>query len=188
MDKNSSFLFSEEKCPNDRVPSDCANDCETSCDTLTCDDQCQKPEKCVPGCVCPGNKVIGPDGQCIHRKECPCRSPFINGTLVNGESNVKDPCKNYTCENGCLKIKEKNCLRCNLSDWTPFSACSNACNGTQFRFRTYDGPNCPDNRTDEEKRSCSSNCTVVCYQTTVNGSVVKYNVGDQIAQTRCNRT
>lgn len=183
-----SVRFLGEKCPNDRVVSDCANQCETSCDTLTCDGQCREPDKCVPGCVCPEGKVIGPDGQCIDRKDCPCRSPFFNGTLVDGESNVKDPCTTYTCEKGCLTKKDNNCSKCEWSPWIPFSTCSDTCNGTQSRFRNYDGPNCSDIKREEDKRPCSSNCTIVCYETTVDGNVIQYKVGDLISENQCNRT
>ena len=182
------MFFSEENCTNGQIYSECANDCDTSCDSLTCDNQCQKPDKCIPGCVCPGSKIIGPNGRCIERKECICRLPADNTTLVNGESNIRDPCITYTCKDGCVVTKNKNCTVCTWSLWTRFSDCSNACNGTQSRFRTYDGLNCLDKHTDEQKRNCSSNCTTVCYVTNVNGAVTTYNVGDLVEQTRCNRT
>ncbi|CAF2400006.1 unnamed protein product [Rotaria sp. Silwood2] len=178
----------QETCTNDQIYSECANECDTSCESLTCDDQCQKPDKCVPGCICPDNKVIGPDGRCIYRKECPCRLPTDNTTLVNGESNIRDPCKTYTCKDGCIVSKDNKCTKCDWSPWTPFSDCSNTCNGTQSRFRTYDGPNCPEKRTEEEKQPCSSNCTIVCYVTNTDGSIVTYNVGDLIEETSCSRT
>ncbi|CAF3360715.1 unnamed protein product [Rotaria sp. Silwood1] len=178
----------QETCKNDQVYSDCANECDTSCESLTCDNQCQKPDKCAPGCICPDNKVIGPNGQCIYRKDCPCRLSINNTTLVNGESNIRDPCKTYTCKDGCIITKDNKCTLCEWSPWTPFSDCSNTCNGTQSRFRTYDGPNCPDKRTEEEKQPCSSNCTIVCYVKNTDGSVVTYNVGDLIEETRCSRT
>ncbi|CAF4491519.1 unnamed protein product [Rotaria socialis] len=178
----------DDKCNNDQIYSECANECDTSCDSLTCNGQCQKPDKCVPGCVCPENKVIGPGGKCINLKDCPCRLSSDNTTLVNGESNVGDPCKTYTCKSGCMVTTDKNCSVCEWSPWTPFSDCSNACNGTHSRFHTYDGPNCPDKRTEEDKKPCSSNCTIVCYVTTSNGSVVNYNVGELVSQTSCNRT
>jgi hypothetical protein len=75
-----------------------------------------------------------------------------------------------------------------LSEWTAFSPCSDTCNGTQSRFRTYTGNNCPNKRTDEDTRTCASNCTVVCYETSFNGSVITHQVGDLIAETRCDRT
>ncbi|CAF4538383.1 unnamed protein product, partial [Rotaria sp. Silwood1] len=178
----------QETCKNDQVYSDCANECDTSCESLTCDNQCQKPDKCAPGCICPDNKVIGPNGQCIYRKDCPCRLSIHNTTLLNGESNIRDPCKTYTCKDGCIITKDNKCTLCEWSPWTPFSDCSNTCNGTQSRFRTYDGPNCPDKRTEEEKQPCSSNCTIVCYVKNTDGSVVTYNVGDLIEETRCSRT
>ena len=142
----------------------------------------------MPGCMCPGNKVIGPNGQCIDRKDCPCRLPTDNTALVNGESNTQDPCKTYTCKNGCVVAKDNNCTLCEWSPWTSFCDCSNACNGTQSRFRTYDGPNCLNKRIEEDKQPCSSNCRIVCYATDSNGSIAAYDVGDVIDQTRCHRT
>lgn len=132
--------------------------------------------------------MIGPDGRCIYRKDCPCRLPTENTTLVDGESNIRDPCKTYTCKKGCIVTADNNCTKCEWSPWTPFSDCSNTCNGTQNRYRTYDGPNCPNKRTEEDKRPCSSNCTIVCYATDFNGSITTYNVGDLVSQTRCNRS
>ncbi len=190
---NNDFFFPGNTCPDGQVLSDCANECNTKCDTLTCntltcDGQCRQPDKCLPGCVCSGNKVMGSNGQCIDRKDCTCRLPFGNITLVNGESNVQNPRVTYTCKDGCLYPKDTNYTDCQWSVWTSFSSCSNPCNGTQSRFRTYTGLNCPDSYTQEDKQPCSSNCTVVCYETTSNGSVIKYNVGDLISQTSCNRT
>ena len=77
---------------------------------------------------------------------------------------------------------------CEWSDWGPFTDCSNACNGTQSRYRTFDGLNCPDRKTEEDKRTCSSNCTIVCYVTTPNGTLLTYNVGDLVEETPCNRS
>ena len=170
------------------MPSSCANECDTSCESLTCDGQCQKPDKCIPGCVCPKKQVIGPNGKCIARKDCPCRLQADNTVLVNGESKVLDACKTLTCKEGCTVIEDKNCTVCQWSPWTPFTDCSNACNGTQSRYRTYDGPNCPNKQTEEDKKPCSSNCTVVCYETISNGTVVSYDVGDLVKETRCNRS
>lgn len=81
-----------------------------------------------------------------------------------------------------------NCTSCDWSPWTGFTDCSNACNGTQSRYRTFDGPNCDNKRTEEDKRPCSSNCTIVCYETLLNGTIATYNVGDLIRETRCNRS
>jgi hypothetical protein len=188
LGENNHFLRLESECPKGQTYSTCANECDTSCESLTCDNQCQKPDKCVPGCICPGKKVIGSNGQCINRKECTCRLPADNNTLVNGESNVRDPCITYTCKDGCIVPKDKNCTVCEWSQWTGFTDCSNACNGTQNRYRTYDGPNCPNKKTEEEKKTCSSNCTVVCYATSPNGTVVQYKVGDVVQTTRCNKS
>ena len=182
------MIFLGNTCPDGLIPSDSANDCDTSCDTLTCDGQCRQPDRCVPGCVCPGNKVIGPNGQCIDRKDCACRLPMTNITLLNGESNLQNPLVIYTCKDGCIIPTNPNKTDCQWSAWTPYSSCSNPCNGTQSRFKTYTGLNCPNSTTKEDKQSCSSNCTVVCYQTADDGSVTTYKVGDTIAQTSCNRT
>ena len=181
-------FFAGDTCPDGQIPSNCANECDTSCDTLTCNGQCRTPDKCVPGCVCPGNKVIGPNGQCIDPEDCTCRLPSSNITLVNGESNVQNPRVTYKCKKGCIDILDTNYTDCQWSKWGPFTGCSNACNGTQSRFRTYNGFNCPDSYTEEDTQVCSSNCTVVCYETTSNGSAITYNVGDLISQTSCNRT
>ena len=131
---------------------------------------------------------MAPNGQCVDRKECVCRLPTDNSTLVNGESNVRDPCTKYTCKDGCVVKEDKNCTVCQWSQWGPFTDCSNTCNGTQSRFRTYDGKNCPDNRTEEYKRSCSSNCTIVCTYNAPNGSVITYKVGEIIRETPCEKT
>jgi hypothetical protein len=178
----------ESTCPAGQIFSLCANECDTSCELLTCDNQCQKPDKCIPGCICPGNKVIGPNGKCVNRKECPCRLPSGNITLFNGESNNRDPCKTYTCKDGCIVTKDSNCTDCQWSPWTSFHDCSDACNGTQSRYRTNDGLNCPNKQTEEEKRACSSNCSIVCYATDLNGTISTYKVGDVVGQTRCNRS
>lgn len=178
----------EPECPAGQYYSPCANLCDTSCESLTCENQCEEPDRCVPGCVCVGDKVISSDGKCIDRKQCPCRVPTDNSTLVNGESNVRDPCKTYTCKDGCTIVTQKNCSACEWSPWTPFTDCSNACNGTQSRYRTYDGLNCPSKRTEEEKRPCSSNCTIVCYDTAPNGTIFSYKVGDLVRENRCNRS
>lgn len=142
----------------------------------------------MPGCVCPKDKVIGPKGKCIARKDCPCRLQAENTDLINGESKVRDACTKLTCKEGCIVVEDKNCTVCEWSSWTPFTDCSNACNGTQSRYRTYDGPNCANKQTEEDKKPCSSNCTVVCYETVINGTVVSYNVGDLVKETRCNRS
>lgn len=84
--------------------------------------------------------------------------------------------------------KDNNCTVCEWSQWTPFTDCSDACNGTQSRYRTYDGPNCPNKQTEEDKKACSSNCSVVCYDTVSNGTIVQYNVGDLVQTTRCNKS
>lgn len=178
----------ETDCPTGQIPSDCANECDTSCGSLTCDNQCRTPDKCMPGCVCSGSLVMGPDGQCIEPKDCTCRLPSSNITLVNGESYTQDPRVTYTCKDGCLIPNNTNYTECQWSMWTPFSSCSDTCNGTQSRFRTHTGPNCTDIFTEEDKQPCSSNCTVVCYETTIDGTVIKYNVGDLVSETRCNRT
>lgn len=180
--------LSEEECPTGLIYNPCANECETTCDTLMCDGQCRIPDRCVPGCVCPIDHVLGPDNKCIRRTECPCRVPFDNSTLINGESNDRDPCKLYTCKDGCLIVTDRDCTVCEWSEWTSFTDCSNACNGTQSRFRTLDGPNCPDRKTEEDKQPCSSNCTIVCYATSSNGTTVTYNVGDIVQETPCNRS
>ena len=164
---------------------ECANSCDRTCESLTCDNQCRQPDTCVPGCICPSPKVMGPDGQCVDRNQCPCRLPVDNSTLLNGESNVQDPCVTYTCRDGCITTTDNNCTVCEWSPWGSFTDCSNACNGTQSRFRTYTGRNCPENRTEEETQPCSSNCTIVCYDTTSDGKVVTYQVGEIIDETPC---
>ncbi|CAF1645569.1 unnamed protein product, partial [Adineta ricciae] len=178
----------ESNCTNGKIYDECANDCDRTCDSLTCDNQCRRPDTCVPGCICPPPKIMAPNGQCVERKECVCRLPTDNSTLVNGESNVRDPCTKYTCKDGCVVKQDKNCTVCEWSHWGPFTDCSNTCNGTQSRFRTFGGINCPDNRTEEYKRSCSSNCTIVCTYNAPNGSVITYKVGEIIQETACEKT
>lgn len=175
-------------CTNGLEYSDCANECDTSCESLTCDYQCKEPANCVPGCVCPVGKVIGSNGQCVDPKDCPCRVPTDNTTLVNGESNIRDPCKTYTCLNGCLTTTNNNCSVCEWSQWTQFPDCSDTCNGTRSRFRSYNGTNCQNSSTEEDKQPCSSNCTIVCSEIMPNGTEVNYPVGAVISETRCSRT
>ncbi|CAF0782230.1 unnamed protein product [Didymodactylos carnosus] len=171
----------EANCTNGKVWNPCSNDCDKTCDTLACNQQCRKPEKCLPGCVCPDNQVLGPNGQCVDKADCPCKTE--NGTLVNGESDIRDSCTTWACKNGCLKKTDHNCTKCEWSPWSPFTDCSDTCNGTQTRYRTYDGVNC-NKQTQENLRNCSSNCTVVCHSQ--NGTV--YQVGDQVDETVCNRS
>jgi len=175
-------------CPSDQEYNKCASNCGYTCGTLVCNGQCQNSDVCKPGCICRGNKVMGPNGQCILPKECKCLSPVSNRTLYDGESDKQDPCKTYTCKNGCIITKTNNCSKCEWSQWSDYTSCSDTCNGTQSRYRTLTGPGCTENRTEEQTKTCSSKCTIVCQETLRNGTVVQYKVGTIVRETPCNRT
>ncbi|UJR36312.1 hypothetical protein I4U23_029040 [Adineta vaga] len=178
----------EPNCTDGKIYHECANDCDRTCDSLTCDNQCRRPDRCIQGCICPPPQVMAPNGQCVDRKECVCHLPADGTVLINGESNIRDPCTRYTCKDGCIIKENQNCTVCEWSQWGPFTDCSDTCNGTQSRFRTYSGQNCLDERTEEDRRTCSSNCTVVCTMTTQNGTIITYKVGEVIEETPCNKT
>lgn len=175
----------EPTCDEGEVYVSCANECDRSCDSLTCDKRCRKPDTCVSGCICKPPSVRGPDGRCIERKDCPCKLPIDNRTLLNGESDIRDPCVTYICKEGCIIKEDKKCPVCEWSKWTPYSPCTDACNGTQSRFRTYTGENCRENRTEEQQVPCASNCTIVCSVTSPNGTILTYQVGETIEETEC---
>ena len=53
-----------------------------------------------------------------------------------------------------MECSPKNCTKCDLSEWTEWSVCTNKCNGVSKRFRNYYGINCDRNDTIEDSKVC----------------------------------
>lgn len=59
-----------------------------------------------------------------------------------------------------MECTPTNCSKCELSEWTEWSNCTDECGGISKRFRSYYGINCERNDTIEETRNCDEcNCT-----------------------------
>lgn len=54
-----------------------------------------------------------------------------------------------------MKCTPKICNKCELSQWSDWSNCTDKCNGISKRFRNYYGENCNNTKTEEESRYCN---------------------------------
>lgn len=59
-----------------------------------------------------------------------------------------------------MQCMPKNCSKCELSEWTEWSNCTDKCNGVSKRFRNYFGINCNKNETEEDVKYCQD-CTCI---------------------------
>lgn len=81
-------------CTDGKVLSNCSNACDTSCSTLTCNQQCSEPERCEIGCVCPSGTVMDANGKCITQSTCQCI--YEGQTLLPGQTiPVPDKCQEW---------------------------------------------------------------------------------------------
>ena len=50
---------------------ECATACPAKCNSIS--DECTEDDQCIHGCECPGNKVIGENGDCVEPMDCYCK-------------------------------------------------------------------------------------------------------------------
>jgi len=81
-------------CTDGKVLSNCSNACDTSCSTLTCNQQCSEPELCEVGCVCADGTVMDANGNCVTASSCQCT--YDGRTLLPGQIyNDIDKCQEW---------------------------------------------------------------------------------------------
>jgi len=134
----------------------CSNNCGFSCSTLSCTEECIRPDFCIPGCVCPSGYVENDEKKCVRINECPCKH---NNAIILSNETVETSCQVCNCSAGCFSCISKNCSDCRLSDWSEWSECiPNSCTGISKRFRNYFGQNCFKSNVLVESRKCHD-CT-----------------------------
>ncbi|RMZ99351.1 SCO-spondin [Brachionus plicatilis] len=156
----------EPYCEDGKVYNNCSNKCDLTCSTLSCSLVCHEPDTCTPGCTCPSGTVENEKNECVTIDKCLC--PYEDQIFLPGQIYEKDK-----CVSGCMECLPKNCSKCELSEWTEWSNCTNECGGISKRFRSYYGINCDRNDTIEEIKKCEQcNCTI---------NNVTYNDGEVFA-------
>ncbi|CAF4494558.1 unnamed protein product, partial [Rotaria sp. Silwood2] len=102
---------------------------------------------------------------------------YIGDRLDRNTSIFVDNCTQVICKSNGLTKQKIPCLNdCKYTLLCKWSKCDALCGQTGNRTRK------------QKKQPCSSNCTIVCYVTNTDGSIVTYNVGDLIEETSCSRT
>ncbi len=81
-------------CTNGKVLSNCSNACDTTCSTLTCNQQCSEPELCQVGCVCANGTIMDANGNCVAPSICQCT--YQGQILLPGQTiNDVDKCQDW---------------------------------------------------------------------------------------------
>lgn len=100
-------------CPSNMEPVQCVNPCPDKCHYLDNDDVCYATRQCVPGCACPGDKVLGENGECVEPMDCACLDEEGNVHDVSSEATfyiavliwIVLHC-NFNFEPRCVKIRK----------------------------------------------------------------------------------
>ncbi|GFY57473.1 uncharacterized protein TNIN_213101 [Trichonephila inaurata madagascariensis] len=121
----------------------CPTACPSNCNNFrTTKNKCF-PFICIPGCVCKGEYVRGPNGKCIKSHDCPKEKNFC----PDGEEY--SPCESH-CEGNCLN--KGNDIKCISNGFTCVSGC-------KCKKGLNPVKKCPSN---EEYTECSAGCQQNC--------------------------
>ncbi|XP_044744019.1 zonadhesin-like [Chrysoperla carnea] len=142
----------EADCTERETLNSCGNLCERSCDDIEGKRPC--PLICgPPACVCSGNYVRHPNGQCVLPQECPIQQCPPHEYLKLCGRICEDTCEN----NG----KPKLCPRIQCSNFTQNCSCSEGYvrNSKDICVLPEECPQCQQNQTYTD---CGSSCPRTC--------------------------
>uniref|UniRef100_A0A8C5QJV0 Uncharacterized protein n=1 Tax=Leptobrachium leishanense TaxID=445787 RepID=A0A8C5QJV0_9ANUR len=96
-------------CPTNSHYSDCASLCPATCNDIYASAVCDKPNKCVEGCVCNDGYVLS-EGKCVQLRACGCRDS--NDNYYNVDSTWITPQCTQKCQcypGNAIRCKEFSC-------------------------------------------------------------------------------
>lgn len=125
--------------------------------------------ECIPGCHCPPDTLLDPEGKCVPLEECKfCTDKEGNQRPMGTVWKEPEQCLECECtmEDGVVCKPDQACVKdCEWSQWTNFGECSEPCGGgEQKRYRqvvkeAVGGGDC-DGEEEESKPCNTHDCPV----------------------------
>ncbi|CAH2247939.1 c-binding -like [Pelobates cultripes] len=132
-------------CPTHSHYSECVSLCPPTCNDIYASAVCDKPNKCVEGCVCNDGYVLS-DDKCVALKSCGCRD--TNDKYYNVDESWITPhcaqkcqctmgnkikCKSFSCPHGICSLNSQGKYNCKPSGFTKCTISGDP------HYRTFDG-------------------------------------------------